>query len=116
MSRVTELVVLLTDFQSNYEVAWLFILFGLYFIATHDNARLKCFDLKLYEQRPREDWDAQSILNLWTNCQFMLYSQGDPRGRGPFGLRWVPSPAPALRKGIQSETRSVSFLAEVIQR
>ena len=28
-------------------------------------------------------------------------AKGDPPGRGTFGLRWCPSPAPALRRGIK---------------
>ena len=40
-------------------------------------------------------------------------AKGDPRGRGTFGLRWCPSPAPVPRRDIIPETRSVSYLKGV---
>ena len=64
LGRVTKLDVLLTDFQSNHDFAWLVTQFGLYFIAAHDNARLNLFDLRLHKHRPREVWDERSGLYI----------------------------------------------------
>ena len=46
LGRVTKLVVLPTDFQAIHKFAQSNMLFRLYSIAAHDNARLKCFDLR----------------------------------------------------------------------
>ena len=58
----------------------------------------------------REAWDVRSGLNTGASCSRYHIAKGTFRGGG-LRLEMVPSPAPALRKGInRSQRRSLCFL------